>query len=1079
MANNSDRYPLIPLQEGMLYNFLYYPESGIDILQAFYSFNEPLNKENFKEAWQKVIERHTVLRTKFEWERIETPMQIVMEQADMNIIFHDLQDLDSLSQESKIREYIKNDRKKSFDLREAPLMRIFVFILNPSEFSFLWTFHHSILDGRSAYTILEEFELFYDALKEGTPLVLPEPKPFREFAEWMHKQNFGYSESYWREALKAFDSATPIPFINQMEVSHKTDEVGISVSYIPREKKLILQSFANEIGITLNNIIQGAWALLLHHYTQRNDIMFGATRTCRHSGIEGEDAMIGLFINTVPVCVSIDRQQILTDFLRDIRKQNNTLRQYENTPVHTIHKWSNLPPNSALFETCTLFEKGSPGYRISLKGEKWSKRKFKFYQKTGYPINVAVDDDDELIIRIEYEKHLFDIKDIERMLNHIIKLILEMPSHGQTPAVKVPYLSENELNTLLIDFNRTYRNYNSNTTLVELFESQVAKTPEAVALEFEGSTLSYGELNRRSNQLAHYLRRMSVGPEVPVGVFMERSLEMVIAIYGIIKAGGAYVPLDPQYPLERLNFMIEDTKVPVVLTQDHLVKRIPSEKTKIICLDTEWKQFESETTSNPEGGARPENMAYIIYTSGSTGKPKGVINEHRGIVNRLLWMQEAYHLDRTDRVLQKTPFTFDVSVWEFFWPLQVGARLVITIPDGHKDSAYLVRLIKEKEITTLHFVPSMLQLFLEEDGLENCNSLKRVFCSGEALRSEHKQRFFERLNAELHNLYGPTEAAVDVTYWECKKDDGLKFVPIGFPVANTQIYILNPDLQPVPIGCSGELHIGGVQVARGYLNRPELTNEKFIPDPFSKLPGAKLYKTGDLARYMPDGSIEYIGRIDFQVKIRGQRVELGEIESRIDEYEGIAHNVVIVFENTPGNQILVTYYTGLPQNEVDVAKLRKYLLDCLPDYMVPQHYIKLDAIPLSPNGKADRKALPSPKFERRTDAIYIEPRNKEEKIVAEVWKELLILDKVGIDDSFFDLGGHSLLLIRMLGKLKPHFEKDLKIIDFFRYPSIRTLVEYLTNTKKDESASARVANMANRQKEFIKNQQKLASQRRN
>jgi len=471
-------------------------------------------------------------------------------------------------------------------------------------------------------------------------------------------------------------------------------------------------------------------------------------------------------------------------------------------------------------------------------------------------------------------------------------------------------------------------------------------------------------------------------------------------------------------------------------------------------------------------------MAYIIYTSGSTGKPKGVINEHKGIVNRLLWMQEKYQLTEADRVMQKTPFTFDVSVWEFFWPLQTGASIIIAKPDGHKDNSYLAGLIKEKQITTLHFVPSMLQLFLEEDGVNSCTSLKRVFCSGEALKYDHKQRFFELLNAELHNLYGPTEAAVDVTYWQCRKDDPLKFVPIGYPVANTRIYILDPDLQPVPAGCSGELHIGGIQVARGYLNRKELTEKKFIPDPFSKAPGAKLYKTGDLARFLPDGSIEYIGRIDFQVKIRGLRVELGEIENRISEYPGIAQNVVIVFEDTPGNQLLVSYYTENPLLEIDTVKLRKFLQNILPDYMVPQHFIKLDSIPLSSNGKIDRKALPSPSFERKTNAIYIEPRSKEEIIIADVWKELLMLDKVGIDDSFFDLGGHSLLLIRMLIKLKSHFERELCIIDFFRYPSIRKLGEYLINIENESSALTKVSDVAEKQKKFLKKQQQLAQQRR-
>ena len=442
---------------------------------------------------------------------------------------------------------------------------------------------------------------------------------------------------------------------------------------------------------------------------------------------------------------------------------------------------------------------------------------------------------------------------------------------------------------------------------------------------------------------------------------MERSLEMVIALYGILKAGGAYVPLDPEYPPDRVAFMLKDTQVPVLLTQERLVPGLPEHGAQVICLDSDWEAIASESVDNPTSGALAENLAYVIYTSGSTGRPKGVMNTHRGILNRLLWMQDTYQLDSNDRVLQKTPFSFDVSVWEFFWPLLVGARLIVARPGGHRDSGYLV-LIAEQGITTLHFVPSMLQVFLEDKDVERCRSLNRVICSGEALPYDLQERFFARLNAELHNLYGPTEAAVDVTHWQCQREGDSRLVPIGRPVANTQLYILDPYMQPVPIGVAGELHIGGVQVARGYLNRPELTAEKFIPDPFSDHPEARLYKTGDLVRYLPDGNIEFLGRLDFQVKMRGFRIELGEIEAVLSQHPAVGEVVVLAREDVPGDKRLVAYVVPRPAPALLVTELRDYSKEKLPDYMVPAAFIQLDALPLTPSGKVDRRSLPPPEW---------------------------------------------------------------------------------------------------------------------
>jgi amino acid adenylation domain-containing protein len=665
--------------------------------------------------------------------------------------------------------------------------------------------------------------------------------------------------------------------------------------------------------------------------------------------------------------------------------------------------------------------------------------------ETNYPLTVVVVPGRTLQVRFTYDTEHYTAEAITRMVGHFQQVLTGMVGGTEQKLLgAVPLLTETERQQVLVEWNDTEKDYPKDKTLAQLFEEQVERSPEAVAIEYEDAQLTYCELNSRANQLAHYLKSLGVGPEIMVGLYMERSLDMVVGIYGIIKAGGAYVPLDPEYPPDRVSFMIEDTNVPVLLTQEHLVASLPEQKAKVICLDLEWDLIAAGSIQNPAVKATPENLAYVIYTSGSTGRPKGVMNEHRGIVNRLLWMQDKYRLFPEDRLLQKTPFSFDVSVWEFFWPLQAGASLVMAQPGGHKDSAYLVELIIDRGITTLHFVPSMLQVFLEEHGVEQCKGIKRVICSGEALSFELQSRFFKRLDAELHNLYGPTEAAVDVTYWACRADSERNFVPIGIPVANTQMYILDHGLHPVPIGCTGELHIGGVQVARGYLNRVGLTAEKFMPDPFNDDPNACLYKTGDLARYLPDGNIEYLGRIDNQVKIRGFRIELGEVESVLGRHPAVEEAVVIAREDVPDDKRLVAYVVASHEPTPTFSELRSFLKEKLPDYMIPTALVFLDLLPLTPNGKVDRRALPAPDRNRSQPAeALVAPRDGLELQLTKIWETVLGVKNIGMKDNFFDLGGHSLLAVRLFALIQKRFSKDLPLTILFQAPTIGQLARII------------------------------------
>jgi amino acid adenylation domain-containing protein len=602
-------------------------------------------------------------------------------------------------------------------------------------------------------------------------------------------------------------------------------------------------------------------------------------------------------------------------------------------------------------------------------------------------------------------------------------------------SVPRPKLARSDLRRILIEWNDTRRPYPLDHCLHELIEDQVAATPKAVALECGDRSLTYAELNTRANRLAHYLRSLGVGPETLVGLFVERSPEMVIGLLGILKAGGAYVPLDPDYPEERLALMVRDAMPAVVLTQAHLESRLPGLGAPVVCLDRDCEKLAVHDGSNPESDVEPSNLAYVIYTSGSTGVPKGAMNTHEGICNRLFWMQDAYQLSARDRVLQKTPFSFDVSVWEFFWPLMFGARLVMARPGGHREPSYLSNLIRDSGVTIIHFVPSMLQAFLEESGLErSCRTLRHIFASGEALPESVARRCLQRLPGRLHNLYGPTEAAVDVTYWECRADDPAGPVPIGRPIANMRTYILDKQLTPLPIGVAGELYLGGIGVARGYLNRPELTAERFLSDPFDHRPEAQLYRTGDLCRWRPDGNIEFLGRLDHQVKLRGFRIELGEIEAALARHPAIRHAAVLLREDRPGDPRLVAYLiVGKDGNGADDAELRTFLSRGLPDHMIPSAFVRLAGFPLNASGKLDRKALPMPKVcHSDQQSSYIAPRNTLEQKLATIWQELLGVERISVHDNFFHIGGNSLLVLRLQARTETDFGVRLPISAILR-----------------------------------------------
>jgi len=1064
-------YALSSLQQGMLFHRLTYPSSGVDMEQIIGTVDEPLDRKAFELAWNCVLERHPVLRSRFAWEGLDEPVQIVEEGVTIPLQYHDCRKMDPAGLTRHIEEFLSKDRALDFSMTETPLMRLAVFCQNESKFHFVWTFHHILLDGRSFPLVLEEVFGFYEALREGRTVTFPQPRPYRDHIEWLWARDLSRDEKFWRETLAGFTAPTPLPMPASSLGRRETGGEGAEEFRLSSNLTSALRTLAAEHLLTLNTLVQGAWSLLLHTYSDENDIVYGATRSCRRSALDGAETMIGLLINTLPVRVKIDPDQTVLSLLKSIRAQHIKIREYEHSPLHRVQQWSSVSPGTPLFESLVVFEGYLLNSYLRAKGGSWLRREFVYRGRTNFPLTLLAYDDGEMLLRIEYDQARFDRELIGRMAGHIRVLLEGMVASPEQRISTISILTGKERHQIVAEWNSTQRDYPVHRCLHELFEDQVERTPDHIALIYEQSRLTYRELNERANRLAHRLRSLGVGPEVCVGVFMERSLEMVISLYGILKAGGAYVPLDPEYPPERVAFMIEDTGVPVILTQQHLRDAIPPNQATIVSLDAEWPAIAHEKADNPNRGARADNLAYVIFTSGSTGRPKGAMNEHRGIVNRLVWMQDEYRLNAADRVFQKTPYSFDVSVWEFFWPLLYGATLVVARPGGHRDSEYLVKAINEENITTIHFVPSMLQLFLEDRDVGSCRSLKRVICSGEALPYELQERFFQSLGCELHNLYGPTEAAVDVTYWACSRNSGLHMVPIGRPVANTQTYILNRYMLPVPIGIPGELHLGGIQVGRGYMNRPDLTAEKFIPDPFSKDPGALLYKTGDLCRYLPDGNIDYIGRTDFQVKIRGLRIELGEIESVIGQHPDVRETVVIA-RGEGGDKRLIAYLVMRDGRVLNADDLRAQLKERLADYMVPSAFVPMEAFPLTASGKVDRRALPAPAAMRQTETVFIAPRSEAEKAIAEIWREFLKVETVGIHDNFFDLGGHSLMLVRVMNRLQKVFAKALTVADMFQHPTVHDLAQFITAETKTIPSAGNLEKRATLQKEALRKQKR-------
>jgi amino acid adenylation domain-containing protein len=988
-----------------------------DIL-GFLRLAGPLDRPALERSLGEVVRRQGALRTRFP-ELDGRPVQVVAPAAGWTLPVVDLAALSAPGRELESRRLRREETLHRFDLARGPLLRTTLVRHAPEETVLLVNMHHVVSDGWSLGVLVDETAAIYEAFAGGLPSPLPEPPiQYVDHALWQRRWLAGPRlerlAAWWREELEGAPALLELPTDRPRPPVRRSRGARERMAF-GEELTRAVHALALEQGATPFMVLLAAFQTLLYRYSGQPDVPVGSPVANRDwTEVEG---LIGFFVNTL----------VLRGRLRSLHGGLTFRELLERTRATVLGAYAHQGlPFERLVEELRIERSLShtPLFQVMLALQNVPAAKPRLRSLTLEPVeepgatakfdlNAELNEEDGALAgTLEYDADLFDAETVRRMIGHFRTLLQAAVERPGESVDRLPLLTDAE-RAELAAWNRTAVEY-PDVCLHELIEAQVARTPEAVAVVFEGSTLTYRELDERASALARRL------PASLVGICAERSLEMVVGLVAILKAGGAYVPLDPAYPAERLAFMLEDAAVPVLLTQEHLegMKDIKDVK------DTKDGKDERD----------PGRAAYAIFTSGSTGRPKGALNTHRGIVNRLLWMQAEYGLGPEDRVLQKTPFSFDVSVWEFFWPLIVGARLVVARPGGHQDPAYLVETIEREGITTLHFVPSMLQVFVEQPGVERCTSLRRVMASGEALPVDLAKRFFARLPAgvELHNLYGPTEAAVDVTYHACRP--GEERVPIGRPVANTRIHILDREGQEVPVGIAGELHIGGVQVGRGYLHRPDLTAERFVPDGFEGVgarAGARMYRTGDLARWLVIGDIgevEYLGRIDHQVKIRGFRIELGEIEAALAGHPEVREAVVLARD-----QSLVAFVA--PPVSAD---LRAFLQASLPEHMIPAGFVSLDAMPLTPNGKVDRKALAGIEPESRSGA-FLAPRTAAEEILAGIWRDLLGVARVGVKDRFFELGGHSLLGMRLAARVRDAFGVELPLRTLFEAPALEDL----------------------------------------
>src|SRR5579864_188728 len=1058
-------FPLSTGQKGLYILQKLHPQMSAYNVPLCFKINNEINVELLGRAWQCVLEQFPILTAKVIEKqgtlchRLDEGCKTTIQQRTVDF-----------ADDQQLLSFVRARAKEPFDLNQGPLTRIELFMQTGRKSVLLLTVHHLVFDGTSAIILLKSLLEFYQQLSVGRP-VRPshDGSGYHEFVAWeeaMLASDEGAAHAkYWQRQLEGelptLELIPDLPRLASASFAGKT-----MVESLPGDLSRQVREFSKNHSLPPSVIFLAVFQFLLHRYTNQEDVLVGMPVMGRPAQkFAGE---IGYFINMVPIRTRCGEQSKMKDFLRSVHSTVMDALYHSSYPFPLMlenlkFKQTGKNPVFQVTYAYQNFIQQAGFTAFPQQQDLTPENVTEIVQEGDFDLSLEVYEQEATFsLHLKYNPNLYEQVTTKRFIEHYCTLLSEISKTPDRLLHEYPIAAEEEQHRLLVEVNDTQAEYPKDKCLHELFVAQAALRPEKTAVVYGDEQLAYRQLSQRTRDMALYLQSLGVKPDSVVGLCLERSIEMMMGIMGTAEAGGAYLPLDPDYPDDRLAYMLRDSQTAVVLTQERFKDKINAllvPGTRLVTLDGQSSEISKRVAElnakNVElrREVKPHHLCYVIYTSGSTGNPKGVLVEHQALMNRIYWMQKRYSLTPNDVVLQKTPYSFDVSVWEFFWPMMVGASVVFAAPGGHKDVRYLENLIGQAKVTTLHYVPSMLHTFLD-NAQAACEGVKQIFCSGEALGKKSVDEYQTRFpNAVLHNLYGPTEAAIDVTAYDCSQLNR-HFVPIGAPIANTQIYILDRYNNVQPVGVPGELHIAGDGLARGYLNRPELTQQKFVANPFQ--PGTRMYKTGDLARWLEDGNIQYLGRIDTQVKIRGFRIELGEIEAQLNQHPAIQDSAVIA-QDQEGNKQIVAFYRAKETQAEQIIhlpndELRAHLQRQLPDYMVPAAFVSVAAIPLNPNGKVDRRALAEMSVAIESGQQYQAPRNDVEKQLVEIWAGVLKLaaEKIGINDSFFELGGHSLLATQLISRIRSEMGVDLPLKALFEQSSVAQLAELIVGRGKSE-----------------------------
>ncbi|MEU9000048.1 amino acid adenylation domain-containing protein [Streptomyces caniferus] len=1043
-------YPASPLQQAMLLNSQLAPSSGVYVLQLSFDIRGHLDSGALRAAWDDAIARHAVHRTLFTHVDRDQPLQVVRRSVDLPWREEDWSAFPAPEQQARFEALLADDRTTDFDPARAPLMRCALIRLSDQCHRFLWTRHHSVSDGWSMPVVMGEVLNGYRRHVEGGT-VPPGPGPqYREYIAWLRDQDEAKAEEYWRGALAGVHGPTPLGIGRPPAAGYPAPRtVAKRRVALPARTTAALQAAARRERLTLSTYAQGAWAILLRRYGGEPHVLFGMIASGRPPSLPGVEAMVGPFLNTLPAPVHVDDGEPVADWLRALQSAQVEREEFGYAPLSRIRRWAQLPGDVPLFESLVAFENFPLDAELGSVNDVFEVEDVRMAEQTSFPLTLTVAPGDPMTVQIAYDEDRFDADSVARMLDHY-EVILTALADAPGRIRDLPVLTEDERRRVLVDWNTDGNQEPAGTgdtpaeraqprSVHQMFEAQAARTPDATALIASEDRLTYRELDARAEHLAARLRRAGVRPGAFVGVCLDREADLPAALLATLKAGAAYVPLDPAYPLSRIEQILGDAEPVVVLAQETTREVLARSSARLLLVDADDAPQEAATPSDPAGTPpHDQSVALVIYTSGSTGRPKGVRITHGNVVALLDWAQGVFSREELSGTLASTSICFDLSVFELFLPLSVGATVILA-----SNALLLPSLPARESVTLVNTVPSAIDTLLRLGELPS--RVRVVNLAGEPLPRDLADRLYARDGIrKVYDLYGPSEDTVYSTFALVPERGGKPL--IGRAIAGSQAYVLDDRMNPVPVGIVGELYLGGEGVAQGYHARPSLTAERFVPDPYGSRPGGRLFRTGDLARWLPHGELEYLGRNDRQVKLRGFRIELGEIEAALRRLPGAREAVAVVREDQPGAKRLVAYVVAEGTGAFDGGEAARALRATLPDYMVPAAFVALPAVPLTPNGKVDWAALPSPE-PARARRTHRAPRTGAEKTIAAIWSEILGVERPGTDEGFFDLGGDSLLLARVFGRVKAAFPGKVVMTDLYQHPTISALARHLTQAE--------------------------------